>query len=152
MGPVEDHQRPRCRHLEASRQLDRPKALLHHLVAEGGADERLRRRQCRSRVVSLVVAVERQEHLVVAAVRTEEVEHLAPDGGPGRRHPEVLVTLVERFGGLGEEEVAHVDGGLPQHQRSTRTNDAGLLTGDGPPPVTDAVGVVPADVRHHRHL
>ena len=42
--------------------------------------------------------------------------------------------------------------GLPQHQVAAGLDDARLLGGHPPPPVTDAVGVVTAHVGDHRHL
>ena len=82
VGPVEHDQRCAARRPRAARARAPRPGPLDHLVVERRAEERLGRGQRAGRVVALVGAVQRQEHLVVAAPRGAQVDQPAAHRQP----------------------------------------------------------------------
>ncbi|MFM8971200.1 MAG: glutamate ligase domain-containing protein, partial [Actinomycetota bacterium] len=66
-------------------------------------------------------------------------------------HPEVPAPQPQRVGGPIDERGQERRIGLPEHQRCAPDDDPGLLRRDMGPGGPEPLGVVEADVGHHRH-
>ena len=117
------------------------------------AEERLHRRQRDGGVGALVGAVQRDEHVLVAAARGPQRDQPAADGDPVRLAAEVPAGHPHRGrpdrSGPGLDDVDQVGGHLPHDDPAARLDDPGLVGGDALERRAEHVGVVEADVGQH---
>ena len=89
---VEQHERMPADDLEPPRRPHARERVAHDVGVERRADERLRRGERDRRVVGLVRAVQRDEHVGIARIGREEVEHAPAERGHVGAHTEVDVA------------------------------------------------------------
>ena len=102
-------------------------------VAAPDAEERLDRGERDDRVLRLVRAVQRQEHLVVRAAETLDRQHLPADRDPAVGDAELLALARDRRLDLdrpAQQRLERLGRLRGEDRRGARLDDPGLLGGD----------------------
>ena len=97
-------------------------------------------------------AVQREEHVGVRRVRSEQLDEPSSDRDLVRAHAEVAVAQHDALRPACGEDRRELGVGLAEHERRARLHDPGLLLGDPGPGRAEVLDVVELDVGDHGDL